>query len=301
MIKIFNRLILFITPHLPLFFVKLFAGRYVAGETCEEAFDVVRKLNSKGFSATIDILGEHTGTKQAASVVTQKYCELFDAIRRRKLDCNISVKPSHIGLDIGEEILSHNLSKLVTKAAESDNFLRIDMENSKTTGITLKLRDECLVKYKNIGNVFQAYLFRTEKDLKKRAGADLNIRLCKGIYRESPDIAIQDRHEINRNYLKLLKYVFEHEGYVGIATHDLVLLQDCLKLIDELKVPSERFEFQVLYGVPMSGWLGKLLKMNYKVRVYVPFGPEWYPYSIRRLKENPNIVGFIFNNLIRRA
>ncbi|NOZ09228.1 MAG: proline dehydrogenase [FCB group bacterium] len=301
MIKLFNRLILFFIPHLPLFFVRFVAGRYVAGESCEEAFEVVRKLNAKGFMATIDILGEHTRTKHTAFMITQKYCELFDAIKRRKLDCNISVKPSHIGLDIGEQILRENLLKLVGKAAESGNFLRIDMENSKTTDITLKLADECLAKYDSVGTVLQAYLFRTEDDLKERVGPKLNVRLCKGIYRESPDIAIQDRHEINKNYLKVLKYLFDHEGYVGIATHDLVLLKDCLHLIRDLKVPSDRFEFQVLYGVPMSGWLEKLIKMKYKVRVYVPFGPEWYAYSIRRLQENPNIVGYIFNNLFRRA
>lgn len=301
MIKLFNRFILFFIPHLPLFFIRLVAGRYVAGETCEEAFEVIRKLNSKGFSATLDILGEHTRSKDAASRITQKYCELFDAIRRRKLDCNISVKPSHIGLDLSEQVLRENLFKLVRKASESDNFLRIDMENSKTTDVTLKLCDECLAKYDRVGTVLQAYLFRTAEDLKKRTEPKLNIRLCKGIYRESPEIAIQDRREINENYLKVLRYLFEHEGYVGIATHDLLLLKDCLHLIRELKVPHDRFEFQVLYGVPMSGRLEKLLGMKYKVRVYVPFGPKWYAYSIRRLQENPNIAGYILNNLVRRA
>ena len=279
----------------------MIAGRYVAGENCDTALDVIARLNQKGFCATVDILGEHVTGKEEARKVTLKYCGLYESIQNKNLNSNVSIKPSHIGLDQGEDVFRDNLFRLVKKAEATNNFLRIDMESSKVTDVTLKLYREALNKYARVGTVFQAYLYRTEDDIRKLAGPQFNLRLCKGIYKENPKIAIQDRKAINSNYVRVLKTIFEGEGYVGIATHDLDLIKSCIELINEMNVPRDRFEFQVLYGVPMSGWLDKLLEMNYKVRVYVPFGPEWYAYSVRRLQENPNIVGYILQNLIRRA
>ena len=175
------------------------------------------------------------------------------------------------------------------------------MENSTVTDNTISLYKSCYKKYKNVGTVFQAYLYRTQADLKNLSKkGSFNFRLCKGIYKEPSAIAIQKRTKINNNFLKLLRFAFEKEIYVGIATHDLALLESAYALISELNVSTDKFEFQVLYGVPMSGWLEKHLKRNFKVRVYIPFGIDWYAYSIRRLKENPNIAGYILKDLFRR-
>ncbi|MBT7377117.1 MAG: proline dehydrogenase [Candidatus Marinimicrobia bacterium] len=284
---------------MPKSIVQLFAGKYVAGENHKTALNVVKSLNENGFSATIDILGEHVVNENEAEKITTEYIDLFDEIAENKLDCNISIKPSHIGLDLGEGVFLSNLKLLVKRAEYHDNFLRIDMESSSATDITIKAYREMLQTSTTVGTVFQAYLFRTLDDIKNIQNDQLNFRLCKGIYKESEDISIQDRKHINENYLKILRYAFTAENYVGIATHDIDLLKEIYSLIDELNVSPSRFEFQILYGVPMSGWLEKHLENKFKVRIYVPFGPDWYEYSIRRLKENPNIAAYVIKNLFR--
>ena len=299
--NLFNQLIITITPFLPRWIVWKIAGRYVAGETGAKALAVVRQLNDKGYSATVDILGEHTNSKSEAAEITREYMNIYDEISKQKLDCNISIKPSHIGHDISNEILQTNLDKLLLKAEDTNNFLRIDMESSIATDNTISLYKSCREKYKKVGTVFQAYLYRTQTDLEQLSqNGSFNFRLCKGIYKEPAAIAIQRRRKINSNFLKLLRFAFEKGIYVGIATHDLALLKSAYTLISELNISTDKFEFQVLYGVPMSGWLEKHLKNNFKVRVYIPFGIDWYAYSIRRLKENPNIAGYILKDLFRR-
>lgn len=299
MINILNSIIINTTTLLPKSIVQLFAGKYVAGENHKTALNVVKSLNKNGFSATIDILGEHVINENEAEKITTEYIDLFDEIAENKLDCNISIKPSHIGLDLGEGVFLSNLKLLVKRAESHDNFLRIDMESSSATDITIKAYREMLQTSTTVGTVFQAYLFRTLDDIKNIQNDQLNFRLCKGIYKESEDISIQDRKHINENYLKILRYAFTAENYVGIATHDIDLLKEIYSLIDELNVSPSRFEFQILYGVPMSGWLEKHLENKFKVRIYVPFGPDWYEYSIRRLKENPNIAAYVIKNLFR--
>ena len=299
--SIFNRFITTLMPLLPLSFVRMIARRYVAGESSQEALKIVQRLNKNGYSVTLDILGEHSKNKPEAQSITNEYSDLYEKIHNQKLDCNISIKPTHIGLDIGEDYARTNLITLLNKAHETSNFLRIDMESSEVTDTTLDLYNECKKKYSKVGTVLQAYLYRSEKDLKMLSANDnCNFRLCKGIYRESPEIAIQKRGEINYNFLKLLRYAFEKKIYVGIATHNLELLKKIYDIIDELKIPVEKFEFQVLYGVPMSGWMEKHIENGYKVRVYVPFGKDWYAYSIRRLKENPDIAGYILKDIFRK-
>jgi proline dehydrogenase len=299
MISIINSLIIKIITLLPKSIVQLFAGKYVAGENHKTALGVVKSLNNQGFSATIDILGEHVKDIFEAQQVTSEYLNLFDEISESDLDSNISIKPTHIGLDVGDSEFISNLQLLIEKADSHKNFLRIDMESSSVTDTTLRAYTKMLKKTKAVGTVFQAYLFRTLNDIKNIQNEHLNYRLCKGIYRESENISIQDRNGINKNYLKILRHTFMVNNYVAIATHDINLLKEIYSLIKELNVPIDRFEFQVLYGVPMSGWLEKHLENGYKVRVYVPFGPDWYDYSIRRLKENPNIAGYVIKNLFR--
>ena len=298
--SIINRFIISLAQLLPLSFVRMFAGRYVAGESSHEALKIVRELNEKGYSVTLDILGEHSKNKFDALSVTGEYADLYEHIFNQKLDCNISIKPTHIGLDIGEDFFRKNVFSLLSKAKQTDNFLRIDMESSKVTDVTLKLYNECKKKYSEVGTVLQAYLYRSEDDLIMLSKDNsCNVRLCKGIYRESLDVAIQKRKEINCNFIKLLRIALENNIYVGIATHDLQLIEKAYEMIDKLEISSEKFEFQVLYGVPMSGWLQKHINNGYKVRVYVPFGKDWYDYSMRRLKENPDIAGYILKNIFR--
>lgn len=299
MINVLNLLLIKTITLMPKSIVRVFAGKYVAGENHSTALSTVKSLNHQGFAATIDILGEHIKDRIQAKEVVLEYIDLYDEIAENNLDCNISVKPSHIGLDISENIFLENLQLLIDKAMTTKNFLRIDMESSLATDATINAYTQALKKSDSVGTVFQAYLFRTLDDIRSIQNNHLNFRLCKGIYKESKDISIQDRKYINDNYLKILRYAFTVNNYVGIATHDIDLLKDIYALIQELDVPSTQFEFQVLYGVPMSGWLEKHLENGYKVRVYVPFGPDWYDYSIRRLKENPNIAGYIIKNLFR--
>ena len=299
MINLINSLLIKAITLMPKAIVSLFAGKYVAGENHSSALDTVKSLNNQGFSATIDILGEHVKDSLQAKEVTLEYIDLYDEITEHGLDCNISIKPSHIGLDISENLFLENLQLLIDKVMKCKNFLRIDMESSLITDTTISAYTLALNRTDRVGTVFQAYLFRTLDDIKNLQKSHLNFRLCKGIYKESKDISIQDRKYINENYLKILRYAFIANNYVGIATHDIDLLKDIYALIKELKVPVNQFEFQVLYGVPMSGWLEKHLANGYKVRVYVPFGPDWYDYSIRRLKENPNIAGYIIKNLFK--
>ena len=297
----FNQFIIKILPYLPFSIVRLVAGRYVAGETAEDALKVVKALNQQGFSATVDILGEHTNNEHTARDITREYKAILSSIYEQNLNCNISIKPSHLGMDISKECLIDNMSNLIETAKENSQFIRIDMEDSSLTDATIQLYTKCKEQYEKVGTVLQAYLFRSENDLFKLINKNrLNLRICKGIYRESSDIALQNRHDINSNYLKLLRFSFENNIYVCIATHDQYLIKEAYKIIEDFKIQNDRFEFQVLYGVPMSTWLKKHLKHGYRVRVYVPFGRDWYDYSVRRMKENPNIIGYVLRDMFRR-
>ena len=299
MISILNKSILVIISLLPKKLVYIFAGRYVAGSDTKAIIKATQEVNNLGYSATIDILGEHTESIEKSKSISEYYIELYQEIKKNKLDSNISIKPSHIGLDISYDLCLENLLSISNKAIETNNFLRIDMESSKTTDYTINLFNDSYKKFQNTGTVFQAYLYRTIDDIKKISYDNINYRLCKGIYKESTEIAINDRAKINDNYIKILKQGFELGHYIGIATHDTNLLKRVYDLIEKMNISNDRFEFQVLYGVPMHGWLKKHLNKNFKVRVYIPFGPDWYDYSIRRLKENPNIMWYVIKNLFK--
>jgi Proline dehydrogenase len=189
----------------------------------------------------------------------------------------------------------------ITKTAEKfSNFLRIDMESSKVTDQTIEIYNYCKNYYSNVGIVLQAYLFRSLNDIKLLSNKDFNSRICKGIYKEPNSIAMQDHKLINNNFIKMTKAMYAAGSYSGLATHNQNLIDDLLKWIQKEHIPKNRFEFQVLYGVPMQGRLEYLIENGYKVRVYVPYGEEWFEYSIRRLKENPNIISYILNNLFKK-
>jgi len=262
--------------------------------------NTVRKLNQEGFSTTIDILGEHVQTKEEALQVKDAYLKLYPLIRKEALIANISVKLTHLGLHLDSQAAEKNLLELLDKAREYNNFLRIDMENSPYTDSTIALYIECKLNYPEVGTVFQSYLHRTLNDITLLNTSDFNVRICKGIYREDPSIAYQEPEEIRINYIKAVKQVINGGGYAAIATHDLKIIDSLENWIQEEQIQDNRYEFQVLHGVPMGNRLKQLLNNGHNVRIYVPYGISWYDYAIRRLKENPAIFWYVLKNIFRK-
>ena len=298
--SLFNSIVTSALPILPKWFAKPFARPYVAGQTEDDAVTHIRTLNEKGFSATVDILGEHILTKEEARNITAQYCHLYDRIANESLDCNISMKPTHVGLNISLAEAMSNITTILKKAQEHENFLRIDMENSPFTDQTIEIYHHCKTIYNNVGVVIQSYLHRSIDDILFLANDQFNSRICKGIYKESKYIAYQNREEIQDNFLTLAKTMATRNAYSAFATHDQELIDRLLDWIITDKVPKDLFEFQVLYGVPMNGRLEALLGAGYKVRVYVPYGPDWFDYSVRRLTENPKIISYVLKNFFRK-
>tara|TARA_B100001093_G_scaffold517126_1_gene597722 strand:- start:16592 stop:17506 length:915 start_codon:yes stop_codon:yes gene_type:complete len=295
--KLINNLIIQIIPFLPKFFVKIVASPYIAGITDNEMLNNVKKLNAQGFKVAIDILGEHVQTETEAQEITDRYVSIYNEIAKRKLSANISIKLTHIGQDLGYDIVKDNLYKLIQAARKNNNFLRLDMENTPYTSETIQLYKEMFLEYQNIGIVIQAYLNRSLGDIVNLANEQFNVRVCKGIYVEEPHLVMDDYQEIRDNYIKLVKEAINKGSYVGIATHDEFLIDNICLWLEKNNVPKHRFEFQVLHGVPMCKKLKQLMDNGITVRVYLPFGDNWYDYSIRRLKENPKMAGYIIKNL----
>ena len=301
MMRIFDSILISTIKRLPKWFARPFAAPYVAGETENDVVKHIKQINNKGMSATADILGEHTQSIHEAKLITDEYCNLYKRIHQESLDCNISIKPTHIGLDISIDEAKKNFIKIVETAKSYSNFLRIDMENSNVTDKTFEIFKSCQENYAQVGVVLQAYLYRTLKDVSNLSSFNgFNSRICKGIYKESPSIAMHDHNLINENYLKIAKKMYQSGAYSGFATHNQNLIDELLNWISKEKIPKNCFEFQVLYGVPMEGRLENLVHNDFKVRVYVPYGKDWFDYSIRRLKENPNIASYVLKNLFKK-
>ena len=297
--NMFNKLITFLVPFLPKIFVRLFSNKYIAGINQDEALKIIKRLNDKNLLATIDILGEHTKSINEANLITNEYVSLYKKIKSKNLNCNISIKPSHIGADISEDLFLKNLEKIHSHSISCDNFLRIDMEDSSFTNLTINAFNQRYRIKNNIGIVIQAYLKRSHNDIIKLK-EKTNIRLCKGIYNESKQVAIKNPIEINKNYIALLKTAIKQGLFVGIATHDPKLIDDIIEYIEDENINNTQFEFQFLYGVPLGNMLHKIKNKNFNIRIYTPFGKNWYEYSIRRLKENPNISGYIIKNIFKK-
>ena len=295
--KLINNLIIQILPFLPKFLVKIVASPYIAGITDEEMLQNVEKLNRKGFKVAIDILGEHVKTENEAEEITKRYSAIYDEIHKRNLLANISIKLTHIGQDLGIDIVRNNLSKLVEAAKKNNNFLRLDMENVPYTSETIQLYKEMFNNYNQIGIVIQAYLHRSIDDIKALSNDKFNVRICKGIYVEDPKLVLNDYDDIRENYISLVKESLNNSSYVGIATHDEFLIDSLYSWILENNISKDMYEFQVLHGVPMRKKLKKLMEDGNTVRVYLPYGDNWYDYSVRRLKENPKMAGYIIKNL----
>ena len=297
---IFDTIVTNSIPYLPKWIAKPFSKPYVAGETVEEALAEVKALNSKGFSATIDILGEHTKDIHVAKDITNQYCNLYEEIENNAINCTISIKPTHVGLNISLSEAVTNMLIIAKKASEVGNFLRIDMESSDFTDHTFDIFKECKKVYGNIGAVTQAYLYRSEDDIETFGDEQFNSRICKGIYKESKTIAFQEREDIRNNFILLAKKMARKGSFCGYATHDQILIDLLLEWVKSENISPHLFEFQALYGVPMNGRLEQLIDEGFKVRIYVPFGPDWFDYSVRRLKENPDIAGYVLSNLFKK-
>lgn len=295
--NILNKLIVSIVQMMPPKIVGFFSRKYIAGESLEDGIRVVKELNSKGIYATMDVLGESVKNKEESVDAKNKAMEVLEAIEKHKLMSNLSIKPTQMGLLIDEEFAYNQILELVKKAHEINNFVRIDMEDSTTTDKTIELYKRIYEEYKNVGVVIQAYLKRSFDDVIVLNKLGTNYRLCKGIYVEPASIAIKDRQAIRENYLKILKQMFVDGNYVGIATHDKFIIDEAYRMIQEMNIPKDKFEFQMLLGV-REDLRDKINRDGYKIRVYVPFGKDWYAYSVRRLKENPSIAGHIVKSFL---
>jgi len=281
-------------PYTPKAIVKTFAKKYIAGETLNDAMATVSRLNDESTMATVDVLGEFVESADVARQETEQSIRVLEEISRRNLDSNLSVKLTSLGLAIDREFCFGNLRRVVARAAELGNFVRIDMENSPYTDTTIELARRVRNEFPgNVGVVLQAYLRRTESDIRRLAPEGMNFRLCKGIYIESESIAFKGREEIQQNYIKCLNLMLDHGCYVGIATHDDVLIDAARGIIAERKLERTEYEFQMLLGV-RDAKRRELIAHGNRLRVYVPFGKDWYGYSVRRLKENPSVAGHVF-------
>ena len=292
-----NHLIVKMVQLMPRSVVGFFSKKYIAGITLQEAVDFVKKINSKGIYATMDVLGESVKSKEEAIHCKNEAIEVLEAIEKNKLMANLSIKPTQMGLAIDEQFAYDQILEIVKKAAEYKNFVRIDMEDSPFTDKTINLYKKIYENFKNVGVVIQAYMRRSLNDVVTLDKIGTNYRLCKGIYVEPASIAYKYKQEVRDNYLKILDQMFKDGNYVGIATHDKYLIDGAYKKIKEQNIPKEKFEFQMLLGV-REDLRDKINADGYKIRIYVPFGKDWYAYSIRRLKENPSMAGHIVKSFL---
>ncbi len=294
----FNKMIAYILPHMPKQLVWVFSKRYIAGRTINDAVRVAKKLNAEGYMVTIDLLGEFINKLSEAEKNRNQYLNIVETIEKNKIKGNYSLKPSMFGLLLDVEACYKNMRDIVKKAAEAGNFVRIDMEDSSCVDREIEIFRRLKKEFPNhVGLVLQAYMRRTPDDIKKlmdihSEDSPLNFRLCKGIYVEPEEIAYKKYEEINAHYLENLEFMLKNNIYPGIATHDVPLIEGAYKLLEKYKVPKDKYEFQMLYGVTPA--LRKsIIDKGHRLRVYVPFGEDWFPYSTRRLKENPKIASDI--------
>ena len=298
--SLFDRALASLLPAFPRALVGLVAQRYVAGPRLADAMDCVARLNAEGACATVDVLGEDTTRAADADATRDAYVATLREIAARKLDANVSIKLSAMGLKFDAELCRRNLAACLEEARSLGNFVRIDMEDSSVTQATLDMYRSMRKTFPDVGPVIQAYLRRTPSDARALAAEGANVRLCKGIYVEPRTIAWKDREIVRRNYAWSLRLLWEGgASKVGVATHDELLVGEALRIADDLKVAPERREFQMLLGVEDE--LRKLLlAQGQRLRVYVPYGERWYEYSMRRLKENPEVAGHVFRATVGR-
>jgi proline dehydrogenase len=299
-VAILDRALSRLLPAVPKQLVQRISRRYIAGAECSDAMHVVRQLNAQGKTATVDVLGEEITSVDEAAAITEEYLDVLAQIERAGLDATISVKPTGLGLKLDLALCRANLEQLVRDAGARGNFVTIDMEDSSTTDDTLRLyRELRAAGLDNVGIVLQASLRRTVSDVGSVADLRPNVRLCKGIYVEPGEIAFQDYDAVRANFMRALEELVAAGCFVGIATHDEWLIGESRELAAERGLGHDDYEFQMLLGVrPERG--DQLVAEGHALRVYVPFGEQWYEYSLRRLQENPKIAGYVASDTLGR-
>jgi proline dehydrogenase len=299
-VALLDRAIVRVLPAVPRPVVKKLSRRYIAGSTLVEACRVVSGLNEEGKIATIDVLGEEITGRGEATALLAEYEDVFETIEREGLDSNISVKLTGLGLNLDHDFCRDNIAELVREAAKRNNFVRIDMEDSSITTETLELYRELRGQgLDNVGVVLQGYMKRTLTDIAELADLRPNVRVCKGIYVEPAEIAYQEFETVRMNFVEAVGALLDVGAYVAVATHDDWVIGEALTLIEERGLAPEEYEFQMLLGVrPELG--DELVRKGHRLRIYVPFGRQWYEYSLRRLQENPKIAGYIALDTLKR-
>ena len=281
---------------------KTFARRFVAGETVEEALAATRALNAKGISASLDELGESVTNEREARATRDSYLNILDRIAQERLNANVSVKLTALGLDISEELCVTHMQDLLERARSHRTFVRIDMESSEYTDRTLRLFEERFYPSfrEHVGIVLQSCLLRTWTDTQRAIELKARVRICKGAYKEPPSVAFPDKQDVDANYVKCMHALMTDGNYPGIATHDPRIIEDAKRFASANGIEAKRFEFQMLYGVRRD--LQEALRaQGWGMRVYVPFGTQWYPYLMRRLAERPANMMFLTGNMVREA
>jgi len=297
LVALLDRAIVRLLPAVPRPVVQRLSSHYIAGPNLDDAIRVVSRLNAKGKLATIDVLGEEIASADEARAIAGQYHDVLARLDEEKLDANISIKLTALGLELDLGLCRENLEAIVVDAAVRGRFVRIDMEDSSTTDRTLALHRQLREEgHENVGVVLQAYLRRTLEDI---AGLD-NVRICKGIYLEPADLALQEFDEVRASYVRCLEALVAQGTYVGIATHDEHLIGEALRIVGDGGLAPDRYEFQMLLGVRPDR-ADELVAAGHRLRVYVPYGTDWYEYSVRRLQENPKIAGYVARDLASRA
>jgi proline dehydrogenase len=272
--------------------------RFVAGEELADAVEAIRQLNRRGISASFDHLGESITSEVETRKEVNEYVRVLDSIHESRLDSNVSVKLTQLGLDVSQDLCYANTRKIVETALRYSNFVRIDMEDSTKTDATLQVFKRLRAEFENVGIVLQAYLFRSEKDTEELLELGAKIRVCKGAYKEPPSVAFPRKADVDANYIKLTKMLMSSSAYHGIATHDENMIAATIQFAKERSISPDKFEFQMLYGIRRD-LQDKLVQEGYRMRVYVPYGRYWYPYFMRRLAERPANAWFVLRNMIR--
>ena len=276
------------------------ASRFVAGETIDEAIPAVRALNARGITASLDLLGESVHHEEEARTTARSYLEILDRIKAEKLDANVSLKLTAMGLDVSEDLCVANVQMVLERARDYDSFVRLDMESSEYTERTLQMFEHRLYPSypKNVGIVLQSYLRRSVADVELANRLGCRVRLCKGAYQEPPSVAFPDKRDVDQTYVRCMHALMTDGNYPGLATHDERIIAEAKRFASERKIPPDRYEFQMLYGVRRD-LQERLVRDGYRMRVYVPFGTQWYPYLMRRLAERPANVAFMTGNVMK--
>ncbi len=276
------------------------ASRFVAGETITSALDAVEALNAKGISASLDLLGESVANEAEARETGKQYLEILDRIQQRNLNANVSVKLTALGQDISDTLGVDVVRQVLTRAKQYESFVRLDMESSAYTDRTFDTFEQQLYQdfRDNVGIVLQSSLRRTLNDIDRANRLQCRVRICKGAYLEAPDVAFPDKADVDKNYVTAMHQLMEHGRYPGIATHDEAIITEAQRFAKEKGIASDRFEFQMLYGVRRD-LQERVVRDGYRMRVYVPFGTQWYPYLMRRLAERPANLAFMAGNIVK--